>query len=774
MSRRSFGFPKQRLSYEEKTRNDYEWVKQVVGSIFKYADTNMPGRFGTEEYKRALRNYRWYNNQIDQKEFENECNIFGLDIDQIKEDVLPFSKAPNKINTLLGEEITRPFSYRTVLINPEGVRMKMRLKDDMITKYFEAQLQDMMRTLQGLNPETDPKELMTPEQIEEYFRTKYRDIREHYADNILKYLYKEDRLKDKKNDSFAHGLKSGYEIVKVGIKNGFPTVEVINPLNAFWHKSPETRYIQNALFAGHTKFMTLGEVIDEYGDELTDEQMEQLEGMQHGGQLDDKMRIPKGGALNSVLQSVNFNYEGSYGTDTSLYDISVRHVEWVSQKKIGFLEYIDDAGDLVTTMVNEDFNVPDYAEKRKDAYTNKTSYYFDGMKLTWGWIPEVWEATVIDDDMFVRMGPRKYQYRSIDNPHKVSLSYHGIIYSAMNADPISLMDRMIPFDKLFIITAHKLKQLIAKDRGQVFHFDLSMVNPKIGLEKTIYYLNELDIDFYDPLQNASQPGAYQRGKITGATSRSNMQHILSYVNLLAALDQQISDIAGITRQREGWIASQEAVGNSQESISRSAVITEAVYFRPHEALWTEVLNSLVQCAQVALADKRMVKQFILDDMSVAAIDLDPIEFANSDFGVYVSDSAKDNEIFRNMQMYAQALIQNDKVTSQELFEIFEATSVQDIKRAIIKGEQRRQKQYMEQLQAQQQAELEKSQREAQLKTVLQDSINQTKILTEQIKANTQIEEQELENEADIEVAKIRAEAQEEVAEKNIKARKNRD
>jgi len=154
----------------------------------------------------------------------------------------------------------------------------------------------------------------------------------------------------------------------------------------------------------------------------------------------------------------------------------------------------------------------------------------------------------------------------------------------MNSVPISLMERMKPFQYLYFIIAHKLKRLIARDKGQIFHFDLSMVPESIGLEKTLHYLEEMDIDFYDPLRNSETPGSYQRGKITGATSRSNMQHILNYINLMNAIDEQINDVAGITRQREGQTAPNEAVGNAQQNLMMSSTVTEAIYFKPHETL----------------------------------------------------------------------------------------------------------------------------------------------------------------------------------------------
>jgi hypothetical protein len=121
------------------------------------------------------------------------------------------------------------------------------------------------------------------------------------------------------------------------------------------------------------------------------------------------------------------------------------------------------------------------------------------------------------------------------------------------------MDRMKPFQYLHFIVMHKLKKPIAQDQGKVFHFDVSMVDPKIGIEKTLYYLKEMNLDIFNPLANADEPGQAQRGKIASETDMSNMQYIMNYINILAAIDNQISEVAGVSRQREGQTTPTEAV-----------------------------------------------------------------------------------------------------------------------------------------------------------------------------------------------------------------------
>jgi hypothetical protein len=247
---------------------------------------------------------------------------------------------------------------------------------------------------------------------------------------------------------------------------------------------------------------------------------------------------------------------------------------------------------------------------------------------------------------------------------------------------------------------HRLKELIAKDRGKVLHFDVTMVDPKIGLEKTLYYLDKIDIDFFNPLQNAELPGAYQRGKITGSTDRSNMQHILNYVQLLAAIDDQISDVAGVTRQREGQSVPHETVTNHQTAIVQSSHITE-IYFHTHDKLWESILTSIVQTAQQCWKNKGVRKQFVLDDLSLETINITPDELSDVDFGVYITNSRKDLEITGKMERLAETAMSAGVAKFTDMVKMFKANSTAELEDNIIDADKKANKQAQEQRKAEQ-------------------------------------------------------------------------
>lgn len=261
---------------------------------------------------------------------------------------------------------------------------------------------------------------------------------------------------------------------------------------------------------------------------------------------------------------------------------------------------------------------------------------------------------------------------------------------------------------------HKLKKLIAQDQGKVFHFDITMVDPGIGVEKTMYYIKEMGIDFYNPLHNAELAGSHQRGKIADATDMSNMQFIANYIQILDALDSQISDVAGITRQREGFVGAHEAVTNAQQNILQSSTITEAIYFAPHYNLWESVLNSLVLCATEAWRKNRVLRQLVLDDGTNALLDIEPGEFDNADFGVFITNGKAENELFETLKSLAQPLLQNDKATFSDIISIFKATSAAELEQKIKASEENAYQRQMEQIQASQEAQREQIQAQQQM------------------------------------------------------------
>lgn len=714
-------FPNQRISEKKKSKNDNQWDKDMVDSlILNYYGADNISKTVESEYAKMKSDYDLYNNIIDQKDFERECNAFGVEAGLLTDEIRPYNKTYNKIQVLLGEELKRPFDFRTVVVNQEGIRAKMAEKElnieDFIAEAFATISQLVEQHVkQGINQEeelTEEESKAREEQLNQeidktlsnlisdklmsgYNELNYVTSRERAASSILEYLERKLSLQELKNDNFKHALISGKEVSWVGVRNGVPVVKNINPLGFFHSKSPDTKYFEDGLYAGYSTVMSRGDIINSFYDILDPSDLDELEGGALGSRQIDRDMMTKKNArfysnrnsrssdLYSGGGSVKSNIGQHGGIDHGHDTLDVHHVEWRSMKKVYFLEKINEYGDMVTEMLPEYFSIPTYAKRETRTTSNgikRRIFTFDGMELEEAWIPEIREGYRIGD-VYASLGSKKYQARSIDNPTDIKLGYHGANYSNTNATNISMMRRMRPFQYLYLIIAHRLKTFVAQDRPPLQHFDVSMVDPKIGLEKTLYYMDQLNVNFFNPLMNAEQAGAYQRGTVTSSTDRSTMGHINNYVSLLEAIDNEIADVAGVTAQREGASSPYETAAAGQQAVISSNHVTE-IYFQTHNRIWERNYNSLLQVAQMCWGEKGLVKQYVLDDLSIKSLDIPAEEISGEDIGIFISNNKKDNELFARLESLAEYALNSQQAKLSDIISIYKANSINSIEQSL--------------------------------------------------------------------------------------------
>jgi hypothetical protein len=776
MAQLSVVLPQQRKSFNEKKKDNFKWGRDCIDAIaIRMYQFSSEGSTYHTDVQRKLSNYRLYNNQIDQSDFERECNPYGITAEEFQDKIQPYNKTYNKINVLLGEELKRPFNFRTYLVNSQAVNSYTRKRKELQKQYVEQTLNVELekvkqRFLSLLEPEqqtpqTDEEkqqleqelqqkvdEILSPEQIEKYMKTEWRDGVEIMMDQLLQWFNRKLRIKRKKNDGFKHALIAGEEFVWVGVINGEPVVELLNPIKVSFQKSSEVEFVQDGYFAGYRTRMTPGDVLDKWGDDLTEDQKSKIDRMQSASGLyglTDSFIKPEI-TLDGLNQSLEWRMTkgatglintGSYGPST-LNDIDVVHVEWRSQREFGFLKYIDQDGEEQLDLVDETFKAPSIAskvkfedlfgnKKTKQVWVDETGVPFEYEKT---WLPEVWEGTKISGDIYVNIRPKPYQSRSLNDPFKVKLGYHGLVYNAMNAPNISTMDRMKPFQYLYFIVMHKMKQIIAADKVPLTMIDMSMIPKTLTNEQWLYYYNQ-GLGFYDANQNnTGNPGGNQSGTKGPAFTedRSVMAHVNNYIQILAALDEQISEVSGVTRQREGQTSSNEAVTNAQQNITQSSHITE-ILFHAHTCLWEQVLTSLVETAQLCYKDQPKKIPVVLDDMSRSIIELNPEELTDADLGVFITDDPNDAGNMEQIRARALDFIQNGSTVS-DIAKLYRATSMSQLEREFKAIEDTRNKLQ----QAQEQAANESQEKMVQMQLAATEDAQAHEIQLEQMKIDGQI------------------------------------
>lgn len=704
--------PVQKKLYIEK---DKEWRENCVDAVISIC--NAFGRSRRSSNKQKRRNYNLFNNKIDRADFDYVLNPFNLSKEAIKEFQFPATLQPydivsNYFQLLMGEEMKRPFNPLIVAINEDAISEKQKQKKDIILGELEQLLTDAVQNQQ--QPE--------PEQLKKYKNYSPKAMRESIAEKLLNHFCRKEHLPEMWNNHFKDVLLAGEEIADIAQVGDEPRARRVNPMEIYFLLLNNSDKVDDAERIYERNRLTVSEIIDEFYEFLTPDQIDDLESYSQG----NTTNYTYGPFLFNIAEVESiYTFEDDYGER----GIPVHRVRWNSKKKVGSFHFLDENGVEQEQLVDETFKV-----NKQD----KSQW------IEWFWINEYWEGTRIGQDMYLNIRPRKQQFRSIDNLSKNKSGYVGTVYSCTNSQSVSLMDRLVPWIYLYLIIWYRTELAMAKNIGRLGLIDISLIPDDMEPEKWMYYAQAMGFGFINPYNESNKIKG-----ITGANMStqnkeldlSQAAYIKNHIDLLTFIEQKIQDTSGITRQRLGEISSSELVGNTERAVTQSSHITEP-YFTPHEYFKLRVCETLIEVAKDCLESRKKNFQYITDDVDTILFEVDGDDFNNADYGVFVSNITRDQQTLETLKQLLQAALQNDKVELSQVVDVLNTNSISDIKRKLVDAEEDRQ----EMLQQQQQSEQEH-----------QQQMQQQLVQQQQEELDRQSDEKQLDRENQIQIALIKSE-----------------
>lgn len=684
--------------------------------------------------------YDLYNSIYNEKDLKYVTNPFKQQ-DGFPAMAQDYNIIKPKIDLLLGEETKRPFNFKVVRTSEIATSELQEKAKQMLMDYIQATI------MSKLGPEEQARyqealqsgEIMPPEQIQKYMSKDYKDIAEITAYHSLMYLKNKLNINHEFFKGWKDALVGGEEIYYIGIVNGEPCLERINPIYFDYDtETSDLEFIHEAQWCCYEMNMSVTELYDRLYDKMTEKQLNEL--------LDMMSDSAKGG-INPEVRKTSLDYPhikthtingfSSNPFDGSGDNIKVYHVCWKSFKKIGFV-----------TIIDPETGMP-------ETYEVDETYKETGMEISveWKWIIETWEGYRAGEDLYIGIEPVEYQYVSSDNPNAQRLPYTGVIYNNTNSRPRSLVSMMKPLQYMYIVLWYRLELAMARDKGKVVNMDITQI-PKsmnIDVSKWMHYLSALGVNFINPYEEGWDIPGREGGKpsqfnqIT-ALDLTMANTINQYIMLMDKIESMLSEISGVSKQREGSISPNELVGNVETSVHQSANITEP-WFWTHGQVKRECLNMLLNTAKWAWKDgSKTHLQYILDDATRAFLTLSD-NFPYEDFDIFVDDSTKNHQNIEFLRSLIQPAMQNG-ASLLDVVEIFTNDNTTMIRNKLEEIEQKRmeQQQAMEEAQAQREQQMIQMQNEVKeeelmikeaemdLKKYEIDSNNATKITVAQLNA----------------------------------------
>jgi hypothetical protein len=726
-------FPAQKKTESQKTK---EWMKACIESAEDEAvfrDEKI-----RQSHENKVINYNLANNIIDHRDMQKICNPWDLNINQFPAKAQNYPLLNPKKDLLVGEEIKRRFDWRLRAANPNAYSGQ----EDKLREEARMLLETLITS--NKTPEEVQREL---QKFDKYRKFEHQDEREMMGTHVLKYLWFKEDLKTKFSRGFEDALIGSEELFSVDIIAGQPTVEKIDPMTLFTIKSGDSPYIEDSDIIVHTVYRSPGQVIDMFYDELTPKQIDSIEkGLgtdtasstkilnyhtQWPTLTTDTVRssdMPLEPVDLNTIRSITGNYD-EFG------NIRVTRVLWRSRRKMYEVEWVDENGELVKDLYDEFYKPQErLGEKAKTI-----------------WINEWWEGTRIGQDIYVKMGPRPIQFRERGN---LSIAKPGIVGTAYNTNTskaMSFYDIGKPYQYLYNVFMYRTEMAFAKNYGKIAQLDLARIPDGWELDDWFHYATNMGFAPVDSFKEGNKGAA--TGKLAGNMSQnasaidmSQGNYIQQHVSMLQYIEDQLGQIAGVTRQRQGQVSSSELVGNVERAVTQSSHITER-WFRIHDNVKKRVMEALLETAKIAWRDDKRQLQYVTDELGTVIFELDGQTLNETEYGLFLSDSSNDTELFASLKSLAQAGIQNDKINFSTLMDIYHADSMAEIRRRIERAEEDKLQRDQEQMQQQQQIQQQQIQQQAQAAQAEVDAKerqnirdNETKIQVAEINAASKLQD----------------------------------
>lgn len=748
-------FPLQRLPMSKKTQ---DWKEACVDYIAGHSQGSSRDGNNRSRKEEMQTYYDLYNSIYSEKDLKYVTNPFKQQ-DGFPAMAQDYNIIKPKIDLLLGEETKRPFNFRVVHTSDIATSEIQDKAKQMIVDYIQATI------MSKLGPEEQARyqealqsgEIMTPEQIQKYISKDYKDIAEITAYHSLNYLKNKLNITHEFFKGWKDALIGGEEIYYVGIVNGEPCLQRINPIYFDYDSdTSDLEFIHEAQWCCYEMIMSLTEVYDRLYDKMSEKQLNELLDM-----MDDRS---KGGVTPEVRKtSLDYPHIKTHsinGFSSNPFEeadnIHVWHCCWKSLKKIGFVN-----------IINPETGMPE--EYQVDETYKETGNELD---VEWKWIIEVWEGYRIGQDLYVGIQPVEYQHISADNPNAQRLPYTGVIYNNTNSRPRSLVSMMKPLQYMYIVLWYRLELAMARDKGKVVTMDITQIPKSMNIDvaKWMHYLSALGVNFVNPYEEGWDIPGREGGKPSqfnqiSALDLTMANTIDQYINLMDKIESMLSEISGVSKQREGSISSNELVGNVERSVVQSAHITEP-WFWVHNQVKKECLTMLLDTAKHAWKDNKTSIQYVLDDATRAFLTLSD-DFFYEDMDIFVEDTTKNQQQIEALKNLMQPAMQNG-ASLLDIAEIITMDNVTMIRGKLEEIEQKR----MEQQQAMEQAQAEREQQMAHIQNEIKeeelmlkeaemdlkkyeiDSNNATKITVAQLNAYRGAENMDQDGNGQIDVVEI--------------------
>lgn len=671
---------------------------------------------------RLQKAYNYYNGKRDQEQFQYLEENFGIG-NPTSVEFTPLIK--KHVDALIGEFLGVPLLPKVSCKDEETIsnisRDKMLQINKDVYSYLKSHLNNQILSLIQGQGSTD-KEVETRinqliEDINENFISEY----EIAAQNVIEYIIqsRNTNLLDKLRALLLDLLVTGYAFyrVKQSMSKTNVEIEVLNPLNTFVDRNPESQYVKDSYRVVIRKWLTKSQILNKYSDQMDADSVNELEDM----------------------------FEG-------YYDNSRVYVRQFGDGKREYMAHGETSG------LNAGFGIePGFPDELNDGYNSTLIPVYE---VEWldvdGKNHEMnrYEGVKIGQSIYILTGKSEHIVRSKDNPTLCSLSVNGLFFVNRSNEPYSLVLACAHLQDKYDLLIYMRDNILANSGVAGDIIDLPMLPTVLGKNLT----ERLQMWSAYKKQGTMLVDTSQEGRafnnntaFAGFDDTIKAQTIQAFELALERVESTTSSITGVFRERLNGIQQKDAVSNVAVGVQNSYTVTKH-YYQQMDNLTVDILTDCLNIAKIVWK-KGLTGTLVLGDKLQKVFTALPEYFTFTDYDVHITPSTRIMEEMKSVQQVVFEFIKSGQMAPDIIVEAMTARSMSELKTKVkkalakVKVENDAVKNLQQQLEQSQQQLQQMQQQNQQLQQKV-ESLNEAKL---------QIDQQKVKNDYEIGMLKAKSE-----------------
>lgn len=654
--------------------------------------------------------YNYYNGKRDKEQYKYLEENFGIG----SPTAVQFTPLLKKhVDELVGEFLDTPILPKVsckddATISNIGREKQLEISKQIIQFLKNHLNNSLLQIVQGRDI-TDKAIKQQLDKIIDNINDSFVSQYEITAQNVIQYIIQSRHtdLVTKLRQLLTDILITGYCFYRVISKNNTNIdIEVLNPLNVFIDRNPDSIYIKDSYRVVVRSWLTKSQVLAKYGKELSKEDISKLR--------DDWQDKTTG------------EYRRSNSPVISVYD-----------------DMDDEDEDIIPGRPHSDRGnlIPVYEVEWIETDDNFVMQRYNTIRIS--------------DEYYILRGKDENVVRSQSNPNQCSLTVNGVVFLNRSKEPYSLILKCASMQDRYDLLIYYRDILIANSGIKGSIVDISMIPKFLGvqfperIQKYMAY-KKAGVQLIDTTMEGRAEGQPLNTIFNGFDDSIPAAAVQAIEVTIQSVENTVSSITGVFRERLNGIQQRDAVSNIQQGVTNSFIITKP-YYQQMDLVTCEILTDCLNLAKVVFRNG-LEGTLILGEHQQQIFTALPQYFTFTDYDIHVTPSTEIMQDMQTIKSMLPDLIKSGLVSADIVFEAVTAKSLTQLKLAVKKA-LAKQKQENNQLQQLSQQLEQVQQQNQELQKQLQQAQQQIKSLNEQ---KMQLDQKKIQLEYQVDWFKVQA------------------